>query len=137
MYSPHDDHILGLAGHFTDPLGEAYMSMDVQHAKEFLQVATGETFESEHMQRTPERFLSMLQELTTPSEFDFTVFDNASNLDEMVSLYQIPFYTLCAHHVVPFFGYAHVGYVPGNSIAGLSKFSRAVQQLSKKLCRKT
>lgn len=101
---------------------------------ELLQHITGVNFsEHEHMRETPKRFVKMLKDLTSPQEFEFTVFDNANGIDEMVSVTQIPFYTLCAHHIVPFYGFAHVGYVPGNSIAGLSKFSRAVQSLSKKL----
>jgi GTP cyclohydrolase I len=102
--------------------------------KELLQHITGINFDAaEHTRKTPERFVKMLKDLTTPQEFDFTVFDNDKHLDEMVSLRDIPFYTLCAHHVVPFFGMAHIGYVPGNSIAGLSKFSRAVQAKARTL----
>jgi GTP cyclohydrolase IA len=85
-----------------------------------------------HMQRTPERFLAMLQELTTPEPFEFTVFDN-DGVDEMVVVQDIPFYTLCAHHVIPFFGKAHIAYIPGSKIAGLSKFARAVKYFSRGL----
>jgi GTP cyclohydrolase I len=75
----------------------------------------------------------MLKELTTPESFNFTVFDNTSGLDEMITLEKIPFYTLCAHHIVPFYGHAHVAYVPDGSIAGLSKFARAVKAMARKL----
>lgn len=106
----------------------------VTEMKEILQEITGVNFDTvEHTRNTPKRFVQMLKDLTTPQDFDFTVFDNTNMLDEMVSLRDIPFYTLCAHHIVPFYGKAHIGYVPGNKIAGLSKFSRAVQSLSKKL----
>lgn len=106
----------------------------VREMMELLQHITGTNFlEHEHMQRTPERFVNMLRELTTPEVFEFTVFDNTQGLDEMITLEGIPFYTLCAHHIVPFFGYAHVAYIPQNSIAGLSKIPRAVKALAKGL----
>jgi GTP cyclohydrolase IA len=106
----------------------------VSEMKELLQHITGENFDSqEHTRRTPERFVSMLQELTTPTPFEFTVFDNTRGIDEMVILEGIRFYTLCAHHMVPFFGVAHIAYIPDARIAGLSKFPRAVRGLAKKL----
>jgi GTP cyclohydrolase I len=75
----------------------------------------------------------MLTEMTTPTDYKerFTVFENTSQIDEMVIVAPIPFYTLCAHHVVPFFGHAYIGYVPCDLIAGLSKFDRVVKGISK------
>lgn len=84
-----------------------------------------------HMERTPARFANMLLELTTPVAFEFTTFP--STIDEMVVVQDIPFYTLCAHHIIPFFGYAHVAYVPDGTIAGLSKFARTVKYFAKGL----
>ena len=84
-----------------------------------------------HMAKTPARYVKMMQELTTPEPFEFTIFEAKS--DEMVVLTPIPFYTLCAHHVVPFYGTAHIGYVPDKAIAGLSKFGRLVKDLAKGL----
>lgn len=103
---------------------------------ELLQLITGVNFSAEgneHMRETPKRFVQMLKDLTSPKEFEFTVFNNDEGVDEMVTVMDIPFYTLCAHHIVPFFGVAHVGYVPDGSIAGLSKFSRTVQHFAKQL----
>jgi GTP cyclohydrolase I len=84
-----------------------------------------------HMEKTPARYVKMMEELTTPEPFEFTIFEAKS--DEMVVLSPIPFYTLCAHHVVPFYGTAHVGYVPGKAIAGLSKFGRLVRSMARGL----
>lgn len=84
-----------------------------------------------HLAKTPARFVSMLREMLTPETFDFTTFESTS--DEMVTLGPIPFYTLCAHHVVPFFGNVWVGYVPDKCIAGLSKIPRLVNELAKSL----
>jgi GTP cyclohydrolase I len=83
----------------------------------------------DHRADTPQRFLKMLWQLTQREEFNFTTFPAKS--DEMVVLGPIPFYTMCAHHTAPFFGNAFIGYVPNGSIAGLSKFARAVKYLAK------
>lgn len=85
----------------------------------------------DHTKRTAERFYDMLVEMCTPEEFEFTTFESTS--DEMVVLGPIPFYTLCAHHIVPFFGNAWVGYVPNTRVAGLSKIPRLVKNMSKGL----
>lgn len=86
-----------------------------------------------HQKDTPARYLRMLKELTTAEEFNFTTFDNELGLDEMVIVSRIPFYTLCAHHMIPFHGEAHVAYIPDARIAGLSKFARAVRYIAKGL----
>jgi GTP cyclohydrolase I len=75
----------------------------------------------------------MLQELTAKDDFVFTVFDNENDVDEMIIIQDIPFYTLCAHHLVPFFGKAHVAYIPSDCIAGLSKFARAIRYMARGL----
>lgn len=82
-----------------------------------------------HRAKTPLRFAEALKEMTTREEFNFTTFP--AEAQNMVVLSPIPFYTLCAHHVLPFHGTASIGYVPKDKIAGLSKFARAVQQISK------
>lgn len=88
---------------------------------------------NEHHQDTPERYIKMLRDLTYREEFKFTTFPNYDNLDEMVVQTDIQFYSLCAHHVIPFFGRAHVAYVPHSRIVGLSKLARAVRYFSKGL----
>jgi len=87
--------------------------------------------DSEHFQGTPARFAKMLKELTTPEEFVFTTFD--SNHDEMIIESPINFFSLCAHHVIPFYGSAHVAYIPQGKIAGLSKLARTVTSFAKGL----
>lgn len=85
-----------------------------------------------HYKDTPERFVKMLEELTIPENFQFTTFPNKDpRIDEMVVVQDIPFYTLCAHHIIPFFGYCHIAYIPEESVAGLSKFARTVKAASK------
>jgi GTP cyclohydrolase I len=86
---------------------------------------------SPHSERTPARFLQMLREMTTPVEFSFTTFPAKSR--DMVVVKQIPVVSLCAHHVVPFRGFAHVGYIPQERVVGLSKIPRLVQNCAKAL----
>jgi GTP cyclohydrolase I len=105
----------------------------VTELREILTHLTNTNFAEDHMRRTPQRFVDMLRELTTPEDFEFTTFANRKHLDEMVVLERIPFYTLCAHHIIPFFGYAHIGYIPQARIAGLSKFPRLVKNLARAL----
>lgn len=86
---------------------------------------------SAEMEKTPERWAKMMIELTNrePHDFEFTMFD--SPVDEMVIIQDIPVVTLCAHHLVPFIGKCHIGYVPLGKIAGLSKFPRLVNWFCK------
>jgi|SRR4051812_46742022 GTP cyclohydrolase I len=79
----------------------------------------------QHLSETPKRFVKMLNELTTPEEFDFTTFESDS--DEMVVCKDITFHSLCAHHIVPYMGTAHVAYIPQGRLVGLSKIPRAVR----------
>jgi GTP cyclohydrolase I len=85
-----------------------------------------------HRGDTPRRVVAALKEMTTRVEFNFTTFPNTdTSREEMVVLAPIPFYTLCAHHVVPFYGDVYIGYIPDSQVAGLSKFARAVDYLAK------
>jgi len=87
----------------------------------------------EGLKDTPARFARAMVELTTPVEFIPTVFVE-EGADEMVVCLDIAFYSLCEHHLLPFFGVAHIGYVPKNSrIIGLSKIARTVEMFSRRL----
>jgi GTP cyclohydrolase I len=85
----------------------------------------------DHGAGTPERFVRMLCELTTPQEFTFTSFPSEG--DEMIVMKDIPFVSVCNHHVIPFVGKAWVGYVPNGNIVGLSKLARTVQFYARRL----
>jgi GTP cyclohydrolase I len=74
---------------------------------------------------TPRRYVSALKELTTPLGYKFTTFDTM--YDEMIIERNIPFVSLCQHHVLPFAGVAHIGYIPNIKMAGLSKLARCVK----------
>lgn len=81
---------------------------------------------------TPKRYLSFLREFTKPKIFNFTTFD-AEGMDQMIHIKDIPFYSLCEHHMLPFFGVAHVAYIPGERIVGLSKIPRVVDMIANRL----
>jgi len=82
---------------------------------------------SEHFAETPRRFTQMVRDLTNGDEstWRFTTFKSHSR--EMVINKNIKFVSLCAHHVAPFTGVCHIGYIPDGQVAGLSKFARYVQ----------
>jgi len=88
--------------------------------------------EREGLKETPKRYIKFLREFLTPKEFNFTAFD-AEGADEMIIQTNIPFYSLCEHHIAPFFGVANVAYIPNDKIVGLSKLARVVDLYANKL----
>jgi GTP cyclohydrolase I len=92
----------------------------------------GEDVNREGLLDTPKRFLKFLKEFTSCPEFNFTAFA-AEDADEMIVQKNIPFYSLCEHHMAPFFGVAHVAYIPNGKIVGLSKLARCVDLYANRL----
>ena len=85
------------------------------------------------VQGTPRRVAASLAELVTPAEFGATSFPNEEHYDELVLVRDIPFHTLCMHHLLPFHGQAHVAYLPGERILGISKLARVVENFARDL----
>ena len=112
--------------------GEADLARSEAAVKELL-ASLGADLSSEDVRETPRRVVAMYRELLTPQSFTFTTFENAADYDELVLVRDIPFVSLCAHHLLPFSGHAHVGYIPGERIVGLSKLARAVTHFAKSL----
>jgi GTP cyclohydrolase IA len=104
-----------------------------ERAVEDLLVALGHAPEDEHTQGTPRRVAAAYAELLTPQPFDVTTFPNDQGYDELVLARDIPFHSLCRHHLLPFKGVAHVGYLPGERIVGLSKLARVVEHVARDL----
>jgi GTP cyclohydrolase IA len=82
---------------------------------------------------TPRRVAAGYAELLTPAPFTPTTFPNDERYDELVLAKAIPFSSLCQHHLLPFIGVAHVGYLPAGRILGLSKLARVVELFSRRL----
>ena len=85
----------------------------------------GEDVNREGLIETPKRYVKFMREFLEPKEFNFTTFDS-EGIDQMILQTNIPFYSLCEHHTAPFFGVAHVAYIPDKKIVGLSKLARTV-----------
>jgi GTP cyclohydrolase IA len=101
-------------------------------AKDLLE-ALGVDLAAPDLVDTPGRIAAMYQELLTPTPFNPTSFPNEDGYDELVLSKNIPFTSLCAHHALPFSGVAHVGYLPGERIIGLSKLARVVHYFAHSL----
>ena len=95
--------------------------------------ALGADVDSEGLQETPRRVADAYAELLTPRPFRATTFPNDDGYDELILARSIPFHSLCMHHMLPFHGIAHVGYLPGERILGLSKLGRVVEFFSRDL----
>ena len=98
-------------------------------ASDFLQ-ALGVRTDTESLAGTPARMARAYAELFTPRPFDLTTFPNDEGYDELVLARDIPLRSVCEHHLLPFVGVAHVGYLPGDRILGLSKLARVVEHFA-------
>jgi GTP cyclohydrolase IA len=101
-------------------------------ARELL-LALGYDLDDESVRETPRRLAETYAELLTPRPFNPTTFPNDEGYDELVVARDIPFHSLCEHHLLPFHGVAHVAYIPGERIVGLSKLGRVVDFYARRL----
>ena len=100
-------------------------------AAQFLR-ALGVDLDRESTRDTPRRMAEAYAELLTPRAFDLTTFPNDEGYDELVLARSIPVQSVCEHHLLPFLGVAHVGYLPGDRILGLSKLARVVEHFARR-----
>jgi GTP cyclohydrolase I len=100
-------------------------------AAEFLS-ALGIPLDGESVRDTPRRMAAAYAELFAPRPFDLTTFPNEEGYDELVLAQSIPVQSVCEHHLLPFVGTAHVGYLPGERILGLSKLARVVELFARR-----
>jgi len=108
-----------------------------EDAYRVLLTACGEDLRRDGLLETPDRAASAWRELTSgyainPAEL-LKTFDNTDGTRDLIAVTRIPFYSLCEHHLLPFFGQAHIVYVPSDRIAGLSKFARVVYAYARRL----
>jgi len=102
-----------------------------QAAEAFLS-ALGLSLDSESLRATPGRMARAYAEMFAPRPFDLTTFPNDEGYDELVLARSIPVHSVCEHHMLPFVGTAHVGYLPGRRILGLSKLARVVELFARR-----
>jgi GTP cyclohydrolase I len=112
----------------SDPAG---VDLDAARraAADFL-AALGIDLSREELEETPARMARAYAELFDVRPFRLTTFPNEEGYDELVLARDIPFRTVCEHHLLPFSGVAHVGYLPGERILGLSKLARIVEHFA-------
>ena len=117
----------------TNGAKRAVDRLAVERAARDLLGALGADVDDEGLQETPRRVADAYTELLTPHPFRPTTFPNEDGYDELIVARAIPFHSLCMHHMLPFHGVAHVGYLPGERIVGLSKLGRVVEYFSRNL----
>ena len=127
--APKDDLRPGLRRHI---LGSPEPST-VERAARDLLAALGADIGADGLRETPRRMAEAYAELLRPAPFNLTTFPNDEGYDELVVVRDIPFHSLCMHHVLPFHGVAHVAYLPGENILGLSKLARVVDRFARDL----
>jgi GTP cyclohydrolase I len=108
----------------------------IEKAVREILLAVGENIERDGLKKTPERVARMYAELLAgmqedPKEHLGSIF--TENYDEIVLLRDIPFYSICEHHLMPFIGSAHVAYLPSGAILGISKLARIVDCFARRL----
>ena len=107
--------------------------LSAELASRDLLVALGADLDSDHLSETPRRVAKAYAELLSPRPFNATTFPNDEGYDELVIVGDLPFQSLCAHHLLPFQGNAHVAYLPGEKLVGLSKLARVVELYARRL----
>tara|TARA_Y100000310_G_C20675483_1_gene812794 strand:- start:2220 stop:2750 length:531 start_codon:yes stop_codon:yes gene_type:complete len=107
------------------------MSAEEYNVREFLTII-GEDPDREGLKDTPKRVIKAWNEMLNPEEFNLTVFDS-NGYDEMIVERELPFYTFCEHHLLPFFGSATIGYIPDKQIVGISKLARTLDYYARRL----
>ncbi|WP_017571354.1 GTP cyclohydrolase I FolE [Nocardiopsis halotolerans] len=100
-------------------------------ARDFLR-HLGVSLDPEAAEQTPGRMARAYAELLTPRPFNLTTFPNEQGRGDFVIARDIPMHSVCKHHFLPFAGVAHVGYLPGARIVGLSKLARVVEHFSRR-----
>jgi GTP cyclohydrolase I len=111
-------------------------SKRIEKAVREILLAVGEDIERDGLKKTPQRVARMYAELLAgmqedPKEHLRSVF--RENYDEIVLLREIPFYSICEHHLMPFIGSAHVAYLPSGAVLGISKLARIVDSFARRL----
>jgi GTP cyclohydrolase I len=118
---------------YSDETSKPIDRIAAESAVEDLLEALGCDMEDEVLKDTPRRVAAAFSDFLTMEPFELTTFPNTEGYDELVIARSIQFHSLCMHHLLPFVGVAHVGYIPGERIVGLSKLARVVEKYARTL----
>jgi len=129
--------VVSIAGQGESRRGKSKGQDPIVESIERILIELGEDPKREGLQRTPERGEKALRFLTSGYEANLEEIVNGAifneKCDEMVLVKDIEFFSLCEHHMLPFYGKAHVAYIPNNKIIGLSKIPRIVDMFARRL----
>jgi GTP cyclohydrolase IA len=131
--TPTDSPALAAAPSASGPRRREIDRAGVRRAAADLLRALGADVDSEPLHETPRRVADAYAELLTPRLFRATTFANDDGYDGLIVARAIPFHSLCMHHMLPFHGIAHIGYLPAERIIGLSKLGRVVEMFARDL----
>ena len=136
MTSPQQHSVAGLGLASAPASPGPHRQIDhtgVERAARELLRALGADLDAQALQDTPRRVADAYAELLTPHPFRATTFPNDDAYDGLIVARSIPFHSLCMHHLLPFHGTAHIGYLPRDRIIGLSKLGRVVELFARDL----
>ena len=112
-------------------------NLQLQTAVRQFFVQLGENPDRDDIKETPKRFETAIKYLLGGYDRDFEkenkLFDNLTKYKDIIILKNINFFSMCEHHLLPFYGYAHIGYIPNGKVLGISKLARAVDIYSRRL----
>jgi GTP cyclohydrolase I len=136
--SVHDEIEFSGNGHKTD---EDYQELEkkenIEHAVRSILSNVGEDPDRQGLEGTPDRIARMYSEVLGGYDVDLEKLVNGAMFDvaydEMIVVKDIEFYSMCEHHMLPFFGHAHVAYIPSEKVIGLSKIPRIVEMFGRRL----
>lgn len=110
-------------------------SKKIEEGVKLILEGIGEDINRPGLRETPQRIARMFEEIFRglfPPEEDLLKCIEGESHDEMVLIKEIPFYSVCEHHLLPFFGHAHIAYIPDGKIVGLSELPKALDYLAKR-----
>jgi len=112
-------------------------NLQLQEAVKLFLTQLGESPDRDGIRETPKRFEAAIKYMLGGYDRSFKsenkLFDNLTEYKDIIILKNIDFFSMCEHHLLPFYGYAHVGYIPGKRVLGISKLARAVDIYSRRL----